>query len=257
MPTQDMLNVPNDSKMKAPIRPRFFPVASCMPGLLLAFVLVLSLASGPAHANKPKGITKAEMALIPTYCPDTMGFEYKDAYYNTSPRAPGWVAMLGQGFWSLHHYCWALINLQRANRYGLTKLQRKGLFEEILTDYNYVLDRVDADFILLPEILTRAGEAELKLSRPERASAAFARARQVKPDYWPAYSQWIEYLIAKGHREEARELARQGLEIIPEAITLQKQYRLLGGDPATVLPKPTPQAEATTEVPALAAPPLN
>ena len=233
------------------------PMTSRTLGFLLAFTFSLFLSTGTVLANKPKGITKAEMALIPTYCPDTMGFKFNDAYYNTSPRAAQWVSMLGKDFWSLHHYCWALVNLQRANRYGLTKLQRKGLFEEVLSDYNYVLERADADFLLLPEILTRAGEAELKLSHPERANAAFAKARQIKPDYWPAYSHWVEYLIVKGHREEARELARQGLEITPQASTLQKQYRLLGGDPATVLPKPVPQADATTETPPLTTSPVN
>jgi tetratricopeptide (TPR) repeat protein len=219
--------------------------------LLLA--LMACLMATPAIANKPQNITKAEMALIPTYCPDTMGFGYGDAHYNTSPRAPRWVSMLGKDFWHLHHYCWALINLNRANRHGIPKLQRKGLLESVMSDYQYVLNRADPEFLLLPEILTRAGEAELMLARPERAGEAFARARQLKPDYWPAYSHWIEYLIGKGRRGEAKELAQEGLEISPSSKTLQEQYRLLGGNPALIVPRPPPASPETTE----AAPPAT
>lgn len=214
------------------------------PFVRLLLTTIFCLLAAPAFANKPKSITKAEMALIPTYCPDTMGFSYGDAHYNTSPRASHWVSMLGKDFWHLHHYCWALINLSRANRYGISKLQRKGLLESVLSDYQYVLDRADPEFLLLPEILTRAGEVELKLAHPERAEGAFTRARQLKPDYWPAYSHWIEYLIAKGRRAEAKSLAQEGLEYSPTVKTLREQYRLLGGDPGLIVPKPPSASQA-------------
>lgn len=190
------------------------------------------------------------MALIPTYCPDTMGFGYGDAHYNTSPRAPRWVSMLGKDFWHLHHYCWALINLKRANRHGISPQQRKGLLQEVLSDYQYVLERANPDFLLLPEILTRAGEVELKLARSERAEAVFAKARQIKPDYWPAYTHWIEYLIAKGRRAEAKNLAQEGLEYSPTAKTLQTQFRLLGGDPSLIVPKSPPASRVSEAEPA-------
>lgn len=225
--------------------------------LRLLLALTVCFSGSLALANKPKGITKAEMALIPSYCPDTMGFGYGDAHYNTSPRAPHWVSMLGKDFWHLHHYCWALINRQRATRYGLSKMQRKGLLEEVLSDYQYVLERAAPDFILLPEILTRTGEVELILYRPERANATFARARQLKPDYWPAYSHWIEYLIGKGRRGEAKELAQEGLEISPGSKTLQEQYRLLGGNPALIVPRPPPAPPETSEAEPAATPPAD
>jgi tetratricopeptide (TPR) repeat protein len=224
------------------------------PSLRLLLTAIVCLMAVPALANKPKNITKAEMALIPKYCPDTMGFGYGDAHFNTSPRAPHWVSMLGKDFWNLHHYCWALINLSRANRFGIAKQLRNGILQDVLNDYRYVLDRAEPDFILAPEILTRVGEAELKLARPERADDAFARARQIKPDYWPAYSHWIEYLIAKGRRSEAKSLAQEGLEYSPKVKTLQEQYRLLGGDPALIVPKPPPLVQSDEAEPAATLP---
>jgi tetratricopeptide (TPR) repeat protein len=213
---------------------------------LILFIVTCS-AMNFAIASKPNDITKAEMALIPEYCPDTMGFGYGDAYYNTSPRAPKWVAMMGKDFWSLHHYCWGLISYNRSMRHGTPRMQRNALIESALGDYGYVLNYVAPDFILLPEILTRVGEAELKLGHPDRANTAYARARQLKPDYFPAYARWIDYLIAKGQRAQAKELAREGLEYSPNAKVLQQQYRLLGGDPAQITPRqlekmPVPEA---------------
>lgn len=204
----------------------------------------LCLVSTGVLANKPKEIKAAEMALIPQYCPDTMGFGYGDAYYNTSPRAGQWVAIYGKDFWNLHHYCWGRINHLRAKRHNISKLERRSLLLSVLDDYQYVLDRAKPDFFLLPEILTYVGDAELMLSRVHRAQEAFARARELNPTYWPAYSHWIEYLISKGLHAEARRLTREGLEHAPNATVLQQQYRLLGGDPAEITPRPKPTESA-------------
>jgi tetratricopeptide (TPR) repeat protein len=215
----------------------------------IALTLLLSCMVAPASANKPNNITDAEMALIPKYCPDTMGFNYGDAYYNTSPRASGWVALMGKNFWAVHHYCWALINLSRANHPGLPAEIRKGTLEGVRSDYQYVLEHSTPDFILLPEIYTRTGEVELLLARPNKASEAFARARELKPNYWPAYSRWADVLIHSGKRAEAKELVKSGLEYAPTAKVLLEQYRLLGGKPSDIVPKPipaTPDPEADT-----------
>ncbi len=188
-------------------------------------------------AAKPQNITDAEMALIPRYCPDTMGFNYGDAYHNTSPNANKWVGLMGKGFWAVHHYCWALIDLQRASRHNISPQMRQGLLESVVSDCRYVVNNTQPDFILLPEILTRIGEVEIRLSHPDAADQAFSRARELKPDYWPAYSHWVEYLIKIGRRSEALKVVRSGLSFSPNAKVLLEQYRLLGGKRSDI-PKP-------------------
>lgn len=207
-------------------------------GMVFVFGFSLSLIfmAGVVEA-KPQNITDAEMLLIPRYCPDTMGFNYGDAYHNTSPNANKWVGLMGKGFWAVHHYCWALIDLQRALRHNTPPQIRQGLLESVLSDYRYVVNNVPPDFILLPEILTRIGEVEIRLSHPDVADQAFSRARELKPDYWPAYSHWIEYLIKVGRRSEALKVVRSGLSYSPNAKVLLEQYRLLGGKLADI-PKP-------------------
>lgn len=192
--------------------------------------------------------TETEMALIPSYCKDTQGFGYGDATSNPSPRAGHWVSLMGKTFWHMHHYCAGLIKRNRAMKAGIRMEDRRGLLESAISEYQYVLNNnKEADFILLPEIYTRIGEASLQISNPSAAEKAFARAREIKEDYWPAYSHWAEYLIRTGKRVEAKQLVKSGLEQSPNAKVLIEQYRLLGGKPSEIVPvvkKPTAVDEA-------------
>ena len=187
---------------------------------------------GMVHASYPAGWTDAELALTPPYCQDVQTMRYGDAYSNTSPNAHKWVALMGKGFWALHHYCWALINLARAERVSTAPVIRQGLREGAINDMMYVIHNTPADFVLLPEIFTRKGQVELLLRRTVDAQASFAKARELKPDYWPAYLQWAQYLANAGQKAQARELLAEGLRQAPSSKTLRKFYQDLGGNPA-------------------------
>lgn len=213
-----------------------------------ALMIGLVVWAGVAHANKPKNIEESEMQLIPPYCPHTMGFKYGDAYSRTSPMAKHWVGRMGESFWHMHHYCWARINLNRAQKAGTPQQERKGLLEQVRNDYNYVIERAPGDFIMLPEVYTRLGEVELLLGNPNKAKAAFDRARAQKPDYWPAYSYWAEFLLKKGQRPEALKTTAIGLSYAPDSKVLRELFRVLGGKPSDIPPRP---AEKTTEPPAV------
>jgi tetratricopeptide (TPR) repeat protein len=205
----------------------------------------LLLASTSSHALKPENITPAEMALIPKYCPDTNTFGYGGTADTQSPNAPKWVALMGKGFYRVHHYCWALIALLRAERPTVSKQEKIGIWEGAMSDLQYVIDYAPPDFVLLPEIYTKMGEVELKLNRPREAETHLTKAVALKRDYWPAYVKWGEYLKNTGHKAEAKRVTEEGLAYSPSSKTLQSLYRALGGDPRTVAPK-----TAATEQPA-------
>lgn len=192
--------------------------------------------------------TDTELALVPGYCKDTQGFGYGDATTNTSPKAGHWVSLMGKTFWHMHHYCRGLIKRNRAMKAGMPFSHRRDLIRSALGEYEYVLaNNKDADFILLPEIYTRVGEANVLIGDASAAEQAFAKARQLKPDYWPAYSHWAEYLIQKGKRAEAKQLVKSGLEQTPTAKVLIDQYRQLGGKPSEIVPivkKPVNEEDA-------------
>lgn len=195
----------------------------------------------PVQAGKPNDMTETEMAMVPGYCRDTMGFAgFGDASTNTSPKANHWIALMGKNFWNMHHYCWAQVNRMRAMRSGVRPEVRKGLLESVVSDYVYSIDKAPKDFILAPEILTRLGEVYVMLGRIEQADKAFSQAREKKLNYWPAYSRWAEHLMASGRRGEAKALVKSGLEYSPSAKVLQEQYRMLGGKLSEIVPKPLP-----------------
>lgn len=218
-----------------------------MKELMRAIVIggVLLACSATAFAGKPVNVTEAELALLPRFCPDTIGFKYGDAYTNTSPNAPKWVGMMGKGFWSMHHYCWALINLGRAQKPSMPPSTRQATREYAIEDMRYVIENSTEDFIMLPEIYTKIGEVLLDLKRPSEAREAFVKARSIKPDYWPPYFHWGEYLLRNGQKADARVVVEEGLSYTPQNKSLRNLLTELGGDPSTIQPRPTPEKPAS------------
>ena len=208
---------------------------------VVAFVLVCMGMLTVASAQPSGDITKEEMALIPPYCPYAQLFPK-----HNSPERIQWEARLGrEGFQAIHHYCWGQINLQRALRSRTSASERRFILKTVVADYQYVIRHVDGhakDFVLLPEILTRKGEAELLRSDFQDANISFARARALKPDYWPAYSAWAEFLIRSGQKIAAKQLVKSGLEYSPSSRVLREQYHSLGGDLSDIKPIRKPQA---------------
>ncbi len=205
--------------------------------LVVIIFVALNLASESAIARKPDNITEAEMAIIPPYCPYSQSWNY----VSNGPETKRWVSVLGNTFHAIHHYCWAQINLQRSFRIGLTEQERRALLISVRDDYSYVIENAKPGFVLLPEIMSRLGEVEVRLSKIREANQSFSIARKIKPDYWPAYSHWAEYLIKTGKKNEAKSLVKTGLEYSPNSRVLREQFRLLGGDPLTIRAIKTPE----------------
>jgi tetratricopeptide (TPR) repeat protein len=201
--------------------------------LLILAASMLTLTSA-ARADKPAHITETEMALLPAYCPDTQTFKYGGEGSNESPNAQKWVALMGRPFWTMHHYCWALLNLARAQKPTMAPNIRDATRDGAIGDMMFVIENSPPDFIMLPEIYTKIGEVQLLLKRPAQARDSFAKARTLKPDYWPPYFHWGEYLRQNGQTAQARELVAEGLSYSPDAKVLQRLLITLGGDPASI-----------------------
>jgi hypothetical protein len=227
-------------------RSRKFSLARNIIHHLLVGLMLIGAST--AYASKPANITQGEMTLLPPYCIDTMGFGYGDAHTNTSPRAGKWIAMMGsKSFWSLHHYCWGLIDQRRAQFLPTKSPIRTGSLERAIANHQYTITNSTPNFVLLPEIFTKMGEAEAMLSRFGLAFEAFKRASELKPDYDPAYLRWAEALIRSGQKAEAKKVLKSGLENSPGSAELRDQYKLLGGDPSQI--KPITKALPTDAVP--------
>ena len=219
------------------------------PVLWQSLLALLILLATPlvAHAVKPQNVSEGEIALLPEYCIDTEAFIYGSVgNAGQSPRAPMWVERMGPTFKAMHHYCWGLVNLNRL-RAGRASGDKRYFGKQLVDEYFYVLRLATPDFVLLPELWTRVGEAALIAEDYGQALDAYAKARKIKPDYWPAYTQWAEFLIQIGKKNDAKELLKVGLQYAPEAKALVDMYRKLGGDPSKVprapkTPDPDPVA---------------
>lgn len=166
-----------------------------------------------------------EWAFLPPYCPDTNQF---GKYGQNSPNAPKWVAVMGQTFWDLHHYCFGILKFERAQRREYPPVIRDGLLTSALGEFAYVIRAMPPNYVLAPEIYTYVGRTYLLKGDPAHAEEAFGKARMQKSDYWPAYSWMALWLEHHGQRDRARAVVDEGLKHAPDSRTLQQIKQELG-----------------------------
>jgi hypothetical protein len=124
-------------------------------------------------------------------------------------------------------------------------VQRVGMLTAAINDYFYVINNAPRDFVLAPEIYLRIGEARINLAQFGLAQDAFSTARELKPDYWPAYVRWIDHLIKTNQKAPAKDLAAEGLRHAPASTELKERYQRLGGDPGKIEPAKVAMRQAT------------
>jgi tetratricopeptide (TPR) repeat protein len=229
----------------------FAPAALLLPA---AVATLVALAPLPALA-RPDGVSQNELSRMPEYCIDTEGFGYgHKRSANRSPRASHWEGLMGDGFWTLHHYCYGLIYRDRLLRRTITiPARRTFTVGQMIAEYYFVIQNTGPDFILLPEVWVRIGEGELMRENIGAAHDAFREARRLRPDYWPAYTLWAEVLMRARAPEKARQVLAEGLSHAPDSRELLEAYRAAGGDPARLPPRRA-IAAAATPAPVEAAP---
>jgi len=199
------------------------------------------LAAGHAAANAPQNITVGELARLPEYCPDAQLFETRGSPNAPTDRQRHWVSVMGPTFWAVHHYCWAVLNSNRSERAGVNAQQREFLLTTAVADGYYVLNNSTADFPLLPEVLHRVGEYNMRLGRPIQALEHFEKSKQVKFDYWPPYLGIAEVNLQLGRRQLAIDSLTEGLKAVPNEPSLKRALDRIskpGGTPTTSQAKP-------------------
>jgi tetratricopeptide (TPR) repeat protein len=222
------------------------------PPLALIIAAALTGAFPLANAAEPERVSAGEMAMLPPYCADRVW-----AGLQPSPeRRAYWLSLLGSSWGGLHHYCWALVNVSRATLMPMAVGARLFLLEQAVNDYRYTLDNSTADFVLLPEILTRLGEAQAMRGRQIEAIAAYERAISAKSDYWPAYERLALTFADAKLPKRALEAAKRGLIEVPGQTRLMELFLRFGGDsndPDLVAPAPKPAASGAVPEPQAAA----
>lgn len=178
----------------------------------------------PAYAGSR--MSETEYRMLPDYCKAQGNVEqsYFQKYYNPG-RAQQWKDAFGSNnFQHFHHYCWSLVAIAQA--YSSTAIgSRLSLATGAIRDIEYVLERSSSDFVLLPMIYTKLGEAYLLARDDRNAEAAFRKAWEVDPSYWRPYVWWAGRLKQRGKTREALAVAEEGLKNAPGTKSLQNLIR--------------------------------
>jgi tetratricopeptide (TPR) repeat protein len=194
-------------------------------------------------AAEPKHITAGELALTPPFCQDVQTINGWSQHGRESPRSPYWISKMGKTFWGMHHYCWALVNIQRSSAPGQSPEDRAFKIHSAIADYYYIVEIAPPDFVLLPEVFYLIGEAHVMVNEYAQATEAYQKARRIKADYWPPYEGQAKVLDKVGLKAEALAVLEDGLRIMPGEVRLLSLYARLGGSPVK-LPPPMPMASA-------------
>ncbi len=197
---------------------------------LIYFFCVLVWSFVSAESAKAQGIagagtTKEEMALLPKYCPHAGLYH---PIYGTPEGHAYWMQRLGDDFRHIHHYCWALVALQRAGRAQVSARQRQHWLASAENDITYVLRNSSQKLVLIPELLLRRGQVRVRLNKYNEASEDFQRAIKVRPDYWPPYVELAEILKTRKDMAGARRVLEEGLKHSPDSRGLQRALEHLG-----------------------------
>jgi tetratricopeptide (TPR) repeat protein len=205
----------------------------------------LTIACAAAHAQDIPGYPTnidaydpREVAMLPPYCPYTQLFRDKVPAGKNADEVARWQAVLGATYQHMHHYCWGLMKTHRGVILAREQRVRQFYLQSAIEEFDYVIERAPAEFLLMPEILTKKGENLVRLGKGPIAVFQFERAAELKPDYWPPYAQMSDYYKGVGDSKKAREVLEQGLSFSPEAPALKRRLAELerGKGPARASP---------------------
>lgn len=206
--------------------------------LRIALLTIGLAASVSVLAAPPDRITKAEIALLPPYCAHTQpdgGLGSKEQQADPSPKARRWMEILGGGhdhknnLWKIHHYCWALIHMARAQKYRMRGDLRTAAWMSVVDEIDYTMEHTTPDLVLLPEMWLNRGRALVRLGQRDQALQSFAKAIEIKPDYWPPYVDSANILVQRGAREQAIRMLEQALAQAPDARPVRARLAELRG----------------------------
>lgn len=168
-----------------------------------------------------------EVALLPRYCIHTQLFRDHVPGGNNPAEISRLNAMLGPTFFALHHYCWGLMQTNRALLQAKTKQTRNFYLGTSIQEFDYVIQRAPSDFLLLPEILTKKGENLVRLGNGPLGVRELQRAIELKPDYWPPYVALSDYYKDIGDVAKSREVLETALTFAPQATPVKKRLASL------------------------------
>lgn len=197
------------------------------------YILVAGLYAGTAFGVAWDPPTDTEIAMLPAYCATK---------FKNLPDYGHWVEVLGPSFNDVHHYCGALVYL---NRYytDSNPNDRKFFLQDAIGNLDYMISHAlptQPRNVLLPEVHYTKGRVLILAGRASEAVGEFLQAIQLKPDYADPYAALADSYSRIGHKQDALKILGEGLKQVPASRSLARRYRELGGkNPLPASPPPT------------------
>lgn len=177
-------------------------------GMNLILALLLSLPVATAWAMGPHGEIEnnAELAGMPSYCKDTLVTRFTLA----DPKPlQDYIALYGQMFNHLHHYCWALNQENQMEKLGLSA--KTALYGPIMSNFQYILSKTPDDHALLPEMYLSKARILFKYNNNAEAIETLLSLIRIRPTYARAYAQLGDYYQRRKERDNAIKWYERGL----------------------------------------------
>jgi tetratricopeptide (TPR) repeat protein len=204
---------------------------------LLACLYLYSATVAAELWDKP---SDAELTLLPPYCATKL---------KHLPDYDSWRQALGPSFDDVHHYCGALIHLNRYYKSNNPQ-DRKFFIKNMFTNMDYMFTHVKPSQprdVLLPEMHFSMGRMLIVAGKPAQATNEFLKAIELKPDYVEPYAALADQYAEHGKKREALNTLEQGLSHAPESRSLLRRYRELGGKKSFAAPSaPTVSGNSQT-----------
>jgi len=196
-------------------------LSSILFGLLMASFLAWPSASLAIGSFNP---TQHELALLPPYCAVKARKNGNDARL---PDVQKWMSVLGEGYIDIHHYCDALLLMNRADMAMGNTMTINGYYSRALKDFDYLAGRLPADYLLNPEILLNKGRLLLRMHKDADAVQSFRRSIQLNRKYVPAYAALSDYFAEAGNKAKAKAVVKEGLGEMPKSRALLRRLKEL------------------------------
>jgi tetratricopeptide (TPR) repeat protein len=179
----------------------------------------------PMHVEAQHLWEQPLIYMLPVYCKYTQDFRERIPGGNNRAEIDRWTGVMGPTFNHMHHYCYGLMDMNRAAL--LSREDRTFNLNNSLAEFDYVIERAPPDFSMLPEIITRKGESLIQLDRAGEGIFEFQRAVKIDPHYVPPYSAASDFYKSTGQLPKAREWLEKGLSAAPNAKALTRRLEEL------------------------------
>jgi len=158
------------------------------------------------------------LALLPDICKDIQGMP---TY--VGPRGDYWRSVAGNVLEHAHHYCRGMRDLLFLRTVQIKPEHRRLLWDRAAGEMMYMIKNVPPNNPMQPEFWLHYGFAKMNFGDLAEAQRAFEQSRTLKPDYWPAYTFWADFLINNRQFDEARSVIELGLKQLPESPQLTQR----------------------------------